>query len=214
MISTKQHLFLPALLSLTALTACGSSETVNITSSGSSITTTTPPVTTPGSAALVNGSFVTTQGTYVTTLPSTNVTLNGQKAWISGDTRANAYEGTNVIAVGGLKDDTPFSGITGTTSAPVISGTSALYSGRYAVNAPTGTQSGNFDMTADFSGGTVSGTTGTFSVSGTITGNDFAGTAQYGSESAELKGGFYGTKDMAGVFSGNAIGGVIYGSTP
>jgi len=42
-------------------------------------------------------------------------------------------------------------------------------------------------MTADFSGGTVSGTTGTFSVSGTITGNDFAGTAQYGSESAELK---------------------------
>jgi len=62
-ISTKQHLFLPALLSLTALTACGSSETVNITSSGSSITTTTPPVTAPGSAALVNGSFVTTQGT-------------------------------------------------------------------------------------------------------------------------------------------------------
>jgi hypothetical protein len=197
-------------LILTSLAACGGSS-----NSGSIEAPTTPP--TPamvvGSAANTGGAYSVVQGTTTTTLPSGGFSLNGQPAWATGTTRANAYESGNVLAIGGVQSGTSFAGISGTPGAVPATGT-ATYTGRYAVNSAASSQSGALALNADFDAGTIADNTTAIDVAGTITGSEFAGTVTFGGDTADLSGGFYGTNEMAGAFAGDNIGGVIYGSAP
>lgn len=197
-------------LILTSLTACGGS-------SGSDSTAVPTAPTTPaiavGSAANTGGVYSVVQGTTTTTLPSGAFTLNGQPAWATGTTRANAYESANVLAIGGVQSGTAFAGISGTPGVVPTTGT-ATYTGRYAVNSAASSQSGPLVLSANFGSGTIADNTAAIDVVGTITGSEFAGTVTFGGNTADLSGGFYGTNEMAGAFAGDNIGGVIYGSTP
>lgn len=197
-------------LILTSLAACGGSS-----GSGSTAVPTTPttPAIAVGSAAKTGGVYSVVQGTTTTTLPPVGFTANGQPAWATATTKANAYESANVLAIGGVQNGTEFAGVSGTPGAVQATGT-ATYTGRYAVNTASSSQSGPLELNANFGAGTIADNTSAIDVAGTITGSQFAGTVTFGGDTADLSGGFYGTNEMAGAFAGDNIGGVIYGSTP
>lgn len=194
---------------LVLLAACGGSGGGSVTTTPT--TPTTPTTSSVGSAAVQGGVYSVTTNGATTTLPSGAYTLNGQKAWATGDVRANAYEDANVLAIGGLNNGTPFAGVTGTTGTAPTTGT-ATYTGRYAVNTETTQRSGALVLNADFAAGTVSDSTDAIDVAGTISGSAISGTVTYNGESGDLAGGFYGTDTVAGAFAGDKIGGVIFGT--
>lgn len=200
---------LSTLASIALLSAC--SETIIDNTS----TTTTPTATltnlAPGSAAVSGGIFSATSGGTTVTLPASGFTLNGQTAWSNGTTRANSYASASVTAVGGIHNNTVFSGITGTLGTIPTTG-SATYTGRYAVNTQSSSNSAPITMSVDYAGGTVSSTGSALTVNGTISGSTVSGTVGFAGKTAPLTGGFYGTNELAGAFSGNDIGGVVYGT--
>lgn len=198
------------ILFLTALAACGGSSSSGFTAVP---TTPTTPAIVVGSAVNTGGAYSVVQGTTTTTLPPVAFTLNGQRAWSTATTKANAYESANVLAIGGVQNGTEFAGVSGALGTVPATGT-ATYTGRYAVNTALLSQSGPLELNADFAGGTIADNTSAIDVAGTITGSQFAGTVTFGGDTADLSGGFYGTNEMAGAFVGDNIGGVIYGSTP
>lgn len=193
------------LSAVAGLAACGGSSTSN---SGSGT------VAVDGVVKLSNGSFELTQSGTTVTLPATGSTSNSMPLWFnasssSGTVTALAYESADVLAVGGTIDGTPMAGITGTEVAPPSVNTS--YDGRIAYVQGSLFQNQAITLTYDANANTVSGASTSATVAGTMSGNEMSGTVTVGSNTAAIEGGFYGTDEVAGSFSGSAFGGVFFG---
>ena len=156
-------------------------------------------------------------------------------AWTSsvGSHKGYVYESSDVLAISVMDTATheTFAGISGIAAASVPTSGVASYAGGYSgtfVRTGVGdarNANGSFTTSVDFGNGTVIGSgTGTdfssLSITGTVSGTQFNGTATYASTdysgvaTAPLTGGFYGTNTMAGVYQNTDVSGVIWGTNP
>lgn len=196
-----------------------------------------------GTAQNSGGTYSITQSGATTVLPAPGAALvDGMFVWdgSTGTQKGFVFESADVVAIAVMDTATQetIAGISGTAAASVPTTGTAIYSGGFSANyyrQQTGNPSyvrnlsGPLTTNVNFGAGTLSGqgtAIGTFdnptlSVSGTISGTEFTGTATIGSAneftgsgSAPLAGGFYGTSTLAGVYQGSNFTGVIWGETP
>jgi hypothetical protein len=198
--------------SLLALAACGGTSTT-VTTSGPKT-----PVPAAGDIALsADGkNYVVTDGAKTVTVPVLATKFNGQPAWIaSGATRAAGYTDSagKIVAIGGVDNGVGFRGVNGLADAAPTG--NATFTGRYSVVKSTGAgfNGGPLTLSYNLSGNSITNVGGNLTVSGTVSPTDSAisGSVIYNGDSATLEGGFSGD-NVAGAFSSNDIGGVIYGS--
>jgi hypothetical protein len=166
---------------------------------------------------LSNGTFEIDTGSETFILPAATTTLNGQSSWLFGNNpsiRGGTYTSSSVLAVGGVNDGRAFGAITGTQMAPPVMNIN--YAGRITLVDATGAAelpiSLVFDSNAgtlDASGASLSGTS--YTVAGTVSGNDIGGSVTYNGNTAPLDGGFYGTNEAVGTFASDEIGGLFFG---
>jgi len=213
----------PLLLVAGALAACSSAPT-----------SFTPAV--EGTAQNLGGTYSVTQNgttTPITTAPSATI-FNGMIAWTSAAAphKGYAYDSSDVLAISVMDTTTheTFAGINGIAAASVPTSGAASYAGGYSgtfLRAGIGARNadGSFTTNVDFGSGAIIGSgTGTqgssLSITGTVSGVQFNGTATYASTnfggvaSAPLTGGFYGTNTMAGVYQNTDVSGIIWGIQP
>ena len=198
---------LPPVLAMTLLGACSAT----IIDDTSWLTSNPLTNVAPGTAALSSGFHSVTSGGTTITLPATGFTLNGQTAWSDGTNRAGSYVSPSATAIGGIQGTTVFSGVSGTLGVRPASGT-ATYAGRYSAHAQTVSNNGILSLDVDYGAGTVTATNTTVAIAGTISGGNVTGTVTFNGATAPMVGGFYGTNEIAGAFSGNDIGGIFYGT--
>jgi len=184
----------------------------------SSTTPTTPvvPVATDigGQATHVGSTYSAIQDGALTAIPGSPSTFNGQPLWLNTGTHTviAGYESSNVLALGGYNSGSLIKGVTGVLSSPAQTGT-ATYVGRYVLVSPSTEASSALNTDVDFGAGTIAASTPSgIVVSGTITGQQYAGTVTVNGISAPLEGGFFGTNEMAGSFGNSIFAGVIYGT--
>lgn len=195
---------------ITLLSAClgddyGPATVTALSAGGYEVTADGKTITLPATDSVVTGSDLTSQGYWTASLPGT-----------SGQT----YESANVLAVGGVHNGAGFGAISGTPVAPPSITT--VYQGLVGYSYAGSYVSIPINLTFDPNGvdyqldglalnavtgvvvrGTVSGTTIYGSVTLSEGGNYLA--------AAPIDGGFYGTDEVAGAFSGDDFGGVFYG---
>ena len=186
--------------------------------------TSTAPTTPVGGASSIGsasrdafGAYQVVQGSVTTNIPlppATGPTINGVQIdrWSDvGGVTAATYSDVNVVAVGGTDLGTYFAGITGTTTPALPTTGTASYTGRYSLVVSGGSFTANLNLTADFAAGTITDTSPTIVVNGTITGGDVTGTVDYLGQSGTLKGGFYNhaAGGVVGAVLGTNIAGVI-----
>jgi len=166
-----------------------------------------------GTAVLADGVYTVTQGdSDVELAADDSIPLSGNSVWLAPGDRAQAYESDNVLAIGGvLEDGTPFAGITGIVrDAPAGD---ATFEGGFAVlQGEDGYNAGDLTLNFDLETGALTNDGGDLTVDATATEIGMSGTVTYDGQNANLLGNFYGTDEVAGAFTGDEIGGVIYGT--
>lgn len=202
------------ILAMTALSACSTTTTITTT-------VPTPPVTggAIGTAANGGGGYQVTQNSTFYGLPAPNLPQTAAGIDRMSDNLTNltynaaGYADSNVVAAGGIMNGAYFAGITGTTSSNVPISGSASYSGGYSLLVNGSSFSASLDLTADFVAKTLTDSSPTIVVDGSITGANITGTVSFLGVSGELLGGFYGTtgQTMVGAVYGTNIAGVILG---
>lgn len=196
--------YLPLLIGLTglsALTACGDGTAFQDDEE--------VPV---GTVTELDGTYTITQGDReITLLADDTVTLNGQRAWLGDDERAQAFESDNVIAIGGVDADrTPFAAISGSVGeAPTGD---ATFTGRYAVLQGEDYESAALTLNYELDTGAITNDGGDLTVDATATEVNITGTVEYAGETGNLEGNFFGDDEIAGAFTGETMGGIIYGT--
>ena len=214
----------PLLLAAGALAACSSAST-----------SFTPAV--DGTAQNLGGIYSITQNGTTTRIPAAqNPTIfNGMTAWTSsgGPHKGYVYDSSDVLAISvmDMATNETIAGISGIAATSVPTSGAASYTGGFSstyVRADVGgvwNADGSFTTNVDFGSGAIigsgTGATGSsLSVTGTVSGVQFNGTATYASTgytgvaTAPLTGGFYGTNTMAGVYQNADVAGIIWGVQP
>lgn len=143
------------------------------------------------------------------------------------------YKTADVLAIAG-KDIagpsyTTYAGISGTPSTTVPTTASGTYTGRFNVSFYRGGtlnqtywSGGPFTTNVDFDTGTLTGSgtggvNGNLTVTGTLSGAYFNGTADFtalefaGATNVPMTGGFYGANDVVGILQDGQVAGVFYG---
>jgi hypothetical protein len=225
MFSTR-HIFIA--VSMATLAACSST----------TATVGTPPTFTPSISGTAQkdarGLYSVTQNGVTRTLGSGHAIASRQIQYINAPASFSyVYDSAAVTAVGGMDRTAPntnYAGISGTRSATVPTSGTGTYHGDFGVtyynsvtNKPNGTY-GAFTTNVDFSAGTLSGSgTGVNSsqltVSGTLQGAQFNGTANFSvttftgnGTNVPMTGGFYGAGNtVAGIVQNADIAGVFWG---
>lgn len=213
---------LPLLALVCCLAACGGASTTPATSGptggggsggGGGGGTSQPPLPQPvaaiGDASRVGAGYRITQTGVTTDLPASSLRIGGQTAWSSGGRRAVSYAGTEVLALAGLEGSDIYGGISGTqTAAPT--GNATLV-GRYSVAATDVYLSEELRMTFDAATGALTNSGGELEIDAQATGPSLDGSVTFRGRTADLEGGFYGTKEAAAVFIGTNLAGVFWG---
>ncbi len=156
-------------------------------------------------------------------------------AWISsaGPHKGYVYDSSDVLAISVMDTATheTIAGINGNAAASVPTSGVASYAGGYSgtfVRAGIGdarNANGSFTTNVNFGShaiiGSGTGTEGSsLSITGTVSGVQFNGTATYASTdysgvaTAPLTGGFYGTNTIAGIYQNTDVAGIIWGVSP
>ena len=146
--------------------------------------------------------------------------FTGELFWLSSELAVLAYESDHVLALAGRIDGSTIAGISGTPNGIAVD--SASYETNYQIAKTNGTTVGStLTLTIQFSDGSISGANGTsFIVDGTLDGASIVGTVELGviadsvpsREVAELQGGLYGADEVAAVFRGEYVAGVLFGT--
>lgn len=194
--------FVTGLAGLSLLVACGD---------GSPFASDGTPA--AGTAVLADEVYTVTQGnTEVALALADSVVISGQRAWLASGDRAQAYESDNVLAIGGVQaDGTPFAGISGTTR--VAPAGDVTFEGGFAVlSGEDAYTPGALTLNYDLETGSLTNDGGQLTVEATATELGITGTVGFEGQSANLLGNFYGTDEVAGAFTGDTIGGVLYGT--
>lgn len=189
------------LLGLTVLTACGD---------GTPFADDSVPAV--GSATLNTDTYVVSQeGVEILLDAAEAAPFNGLRAWITTPDRAIGYETDFALAIGGIAEDgTPFAGVSGTDRAAPTG--DAVFVGNYGVVSGTdGYETGALTLTFNVLTDALTNDEGDLTVDAILTDDGFAGTVEFEGESANLRGDFYGTDEVAGAFTGDTIAGVISG---
>jgi hypothetical protein len=168
-----------------------------------------------GQATHVGATYSVTQAGTLTAISGSPSILNGQLFWSDGatGTYAYAYESAAALALVGHVGSTQFTGLTGTLTTTPLTGT-ATYTGQYAFVTASTVSSAALAIVADFGALTIADTTAGVTVSGTISGNQFSGSFEIGASSFPLQGGFFGTNEIVGTWSGVGVTGLVYGVSP
>jgi hypothetical protein len=151
-------------------------------------------------------------------------------ATVGSNVVGGGFETADVLAIGAMYKASPygtFAGISGTLSPVQTSGT-ASYGTRFTaiIPEPSGGSTiangytGVATINVDFGAGTVAGTQSAWGLvlDGNIVGSEFSGTATFRgnvnatSTTVPMRGGFYGTDTIAGVFAGNGLAGAFGGT--
>lgn len=154
--------------------------------------------------------------------------------WFNVNEQGYTYTSADVTAVAVMDESTNIThaGISGTAAASVPTSGFATYTGAYSatyfrgglINGPQNAR-GILTTDVDFGAGTLAGVSApsiysSLTVSGTISGTNFNGTANFsgteytGPATADLSGGFYGTNTLAGIYQSATVTGLIWGVTP
>jgi len=205
-----------------ALSACSTAST----------TPTTPVI----PAGAIGNATANADGSYTITANSTTYELGSGTLVASSNTRrffgflpnarARGFGNADVTAIGGmLADGTAFSGISGTAATSIPTTGTATYSARYTIIYPTasglpviGGLDGATTVTLNTATGALSTSSPYLSVSATVSGVTFSGTAtcNYPSNgcaaTVPMEGGFYGTNGIAMVYAGTGLAGALYGT--
>lgn len=166
-----------------------------------------------GNAVLASEVYTVTQGDLEVDLPAEDsVLVSGQRVWLAQGNRAQAYESDNVLAIGGvLEDGTPFAGISGTIAQRPSA--DATFDGGFAVlSGEDGYTPGDLTLNFDLETGALTNVGGLLDVDASATELGISGTVALNGQSADLRGNFFGTDEVAGAFTGDEIGGVIFGT--
>lgn len=166
-----------------------------------------------GTAALASEVYTVTQGdTEVALALEDSLLISGQRAWLAPGNRAQAYESDNALAIGGIGEDgTPFAGISGTVRDAPIS--DVTFEGGFAVlSGENDYTPGNLTLNYDLATGALTNDGGLLTVDATATELGISGTVTFEGQSGDMLGNFYGTDEVAGAFTGDEIGGVLYGT--
>ena len=150
---------------------------------------------------------------------STDVTT-GEEQWMGGGYNVAGYEGTDALAIGGRVNGVAVAGFSGTPDGTAVD--AATYSTTYRIGTPNNSiQTSTVSLTIDLGAGAITGNNGSsFVVNGSLSGAEIGGSVDWTyfngvstvTESAVLKGGLFGTDEMAGAFVGDNYGGVIFGT--
>ena len=180
-----------------------------------STTTSTP---TRGTATFnATGDYIVVQNSASYTL-SPNGSLSGVQflhdpSAASITQTAYGYNSTDVTLVGGRAGDgTYITGLTGTKGSGFGASGTVNLSGIFGLNDNGTTDVGTINLVADLTAGTLTGTSGTTTVNGTINGADIGGTLVHNGNSGTLNGGVYGSgpaPTAAATFSGTNLAGIL-----
>lgn len=191
-----------SIASLTALTACGD---------GTPFQDDGPvPV---GTVEFADGVYTITQGDTEVVLDEDDaIALQAdQQTWIDGNARAQLFESDNAMVVGGVTaDGTPFAALSGSVGDNPTG--DATFTGGYTVLTADDFNSGDLTLVYDLETGALTNDGGALTVDAIATEVNITGTVEFAGESGNLEGNFFGEDEVAGAFTGDAIGGIIHGT--
>lgn len=187
-----------------------------------------------GTAQNLGGNYSVTQNGTTVSIASTlsGSTFYGMRAWISSSNphKGFVYDTSDVLAIAVIDatSGATGAGINGVAAASVPTSGVASYVGGYSgtywndLHNLAWNAGGAITTNVDFASGAVTGSgsgteSSSLSVTGTVSGTQFNGTATFaaagynGAAQAPMTGGFYGTNTMAGIYRNTDVAGIIWG---